>query len=119
MPQDSFLKRFFTKPPILFPLAALFHIFISITAIVTLYPIPLSQRDWLRPLSMLIFSALAVALCFMRKWVAITYALLSVACLAAYYYSPIDTPLHIFGESFFPFNLIVSFFVLLYFKKFQ
>ncbi len=117
--EDSFIKRLFTKPPILFPLAALFHIIISTSAIITLYPTPLSQRDWLRPLGMMVFSILSIFLCTMRKWSAMAYVALSIVCLALLYFSKVDSPEFIIGNSFFPFNIILSFFILLLFKRFK
>lgn len=113
------LKQFISKPPVLFPLAALFHIIITISAIVSLYGINPGQRDWLRPLSMAIFTVFSLLLCTMRKWTAIAYVLLSIVCLALFYFSPADSPSHIFGNGFFPFNLIISLFILLLFKRFK
>lgn len=117
--KDSFIKKLLTKPPILFPLAALFHIIISISAIITLYPTPFSQRDWLRPLGMIVFSILSIFLCTMHKWSAISYVALSIISLALLYFCKGDSPEFIFGNSFFPFNLILSFFILLLFKRFK
>ena len=113
------IKQLFTKPPILFPLAALFHIIFTVLAIVSLYPTPVSQRDWLRPLAMVIFSILAVGLCMLRKSVAILYIGLSIASLGLIAFSAHDSLGHIFGDSFFPFNFLLSFFILLFFKKFK
>lgn len=117
--QESSFKQFISKPPILFPLAALFHIIISLSAIITLYPTPLSQRDWLRPLGMVIFSALSVWLCTMRKRSAMAYVSFSIISLGIIYLTQRDSPEFIFGNSFFPFNIILSFFILLLFKRFK
>lgn len=117
--QESFFKQIISKPPILFPLAALFHIIFTALAITTLYPVPLSETEWLRPLAMLLFTFLSVGLCLMKKFIAILYVLLSITCLALYYYFPVYNAMHIFGISFFPFNLILSLFILLYFKRFE
>lgn len=117
--EDTTFKKLLTKPPILFPLAALFHIIISLSAIITLYPTPLGQRDWLRPLGMVAFTVLSVLLCTMRKWTAMAYVALSILSLALLYFSKVDSPEFIFGNSFFPFNIILSFFILLLFKRFK
>lgn len=100
-------------------MAALFHLLMTGMAIASLYPTPLDQRDWLRPLAMLLFSALSVALCLMRKWAAIAYTGMSIACLAMLYFGADDTPVRIFGSAFFPFNLILSLFILLLFRRFR
>ena len=116
---ESFFKKLINRPPVLFPLAALFHVLITVAAIISLYPIPLNQRDWLRPLALLLFAVLSVALCFMRKWAAMSYTGLSILCLAMLYFGGEDTPAQIFGRAAFPFNLILSFFILLLFKRFR
>ncbi|GAA4449240.1 hypothetical protein [Rurimicrobium arvi] len=113
------LKTFFTKPPILFPLAALFHLVLFIAAVVTLYPTPLSQRDWLAPLASLSFTIAAFLICTMRKWTAMSYVGLSIACLALMYFGGYDSPARIFGQALFPLNLILSFFILLLYKRFR
>jgi len=117
--EDSKLKQLLTRPPILFPLAALFHIIISLSAIFTLHPTPFSQRDWLRPFGMIAFTILSVLLCTMRKWTAMAYVAFSILSLALLYFSKADSPEFIFGNSFFPFNIILSFFILLLFKRFK
>ena len=116
---ESLFKRLITKPPILFPLAALFHIVICLSAIVSLYPTELSQKEWARPGGMLLFSILSVFLCGMKKWAAIAYVLMSMLSLAIIYLHPNLSALLLFADSIFPFNVILSFFILLLFKRFK
>jgi hypothetical protein len=117
--QNSFLKRIISKPPILFPWAALFQIVITIAAVVTLYPTPLGQQDWLRPLCMALFSVIWLFVCDMRKWAAMSYIVFTMLCLGLHYFTKMDTPERIFSDAFFPFDMVLSFFILLYYKKFQ
>lgn len=112
------LRQLFTKPPVLFPLAALFHLVITLSAVVSLCPTPFTQIDWLRPLGMLLFTLLSFGLCLMRKMIAIAYVVLSLAGVGLLYTTLPDTALHLLGMAFFPFNLILSFFILLFFKRF-
>ncbi|MCC6186691.1 MAG: hypothetical protein IT256_06020 [Chitinophagaceae bacterium] len=110
----------FTKPPIIFPLVALFHLLMTLSAVYTLYPTPLQQIDWARPISLLVFTILAFSLCFLKKWAAIGYIILSMTCLGLLYNYPNDDSIaNIVGKSNFPLSLIFSLFILLLYKKFR
>lgn len=112
------IKQFFSKPPILFPLAALFHLVLSVLSIAILWPAPLSQPEWLAPLANLLFTGAAFFLCSMRKVAALLYVGLSMLCLALMYFSDADSAARIFAQALFPLNLILSFFILLLYKRF-
>lgn len=113
------LQSFFSKPPILFPLAALFHLVLLLMSAAILWPTPLNQPEWLSPLAHTGFTVAAFALCSMRKWAALVYVALSMLCLAMMYLSAADSTVRIFAQALFPLNLILSFFVLLFYKRFQ
>jgi hypothetical protein len=117
--KESILKQITTKPPIIFPLAALFQIIIAAYSIYSFLDIPFGQKDWLFPLSRTIFAILALAICGMRKWVALVYVALSLFSLVMIYWALPDSSLYIFAKGMFPFNLIISFFLLVQFKKFS
>jgi len=114
-----FFKRIYKQPPILFPLAALFLIAMTLIAAVTLYPTPLLQRDWLRPLAMLLYSLCWLFVCDMKKWAAAGFIVMTVICLALQYFAPADSAGRIFASGLFPLDMVLSFFVLLYFKRFH
>lgn len=110
----------FSKPPILFPLVALFHLFMCLSAIYTLYPTSIAQIDWARPLGLLVFTIMALGMCFLKKWAAIGYLVFSILCLGLLYKYPNDDSfVHILAKSNFPLNIIFSLFILLLYKKFR
>lgn len=113
------IKSFFSKPPILFPLAALFHLILLLLSAAILWPTPLSQPEWLAPLANLLFTASAFMVCSMRKLAALVYVGLSMLCLALMYFGAAESSARIFGQALFPLNLILSFFILLLYKRFR
>ena len=117
--EGSFFNRIIRRQPVLFPIAAGFLLLMTIIAAASLYPTPLLQRDWLRPLAMLLFSLVWLFVCDMRKWAATAFILLTMLSLALQYFSPADSPGRIFGSGMFPLDMILSVFVLVYFKRFR
>lgn len=115
----SRLKDYSAKPPIIFPLAASFQCFITLDSILRLYPTPINQPEWLSPLSLLIHSILGLALLGMRKRTAIAYIVVTILAIGLSYLAESFKGLQIMGIAMFPFNVIVSFFILLYYKKFN
>jgi hypothetical protein len=117
--EDSFFRRIIRRQPVLFPIAALFLVLMTVIAAVTLYPTPLFQRDWLRPLSMLLFTITWLFVCDLRKWAATGFILLTMLALGLQYFSLPDSPGRIFASGLFPLDMILSIFILVYFKRFR
>jgi hypothetical protein len=117
--EDTFFRRLIRRQPVLFPIAALFLAAMTIIAAATLYPTPLFQRDWLRPLAMLLFTVIWFFAADMRKWAAMSFISLTMVCLGLQYFCPADSPGKIFSSGIFPLDMILSFFVLIYFKRFR
>lgn len=113
------IQSFFSKSPILFPLAALFHLILLLLSVFMLWPTALNQPEWLAPLAHVLFALAACGLCSMRKWSALVYVGLSMLCLGMMYLSTADSTVRIFAQALFPLNLILSFFILLFYKRFQ
>jgi len=116
---DTFFVRIFKKPPILFPLAALFQVFMTLIAAWMLFPVSLKEPEWFGPLAMLLFSMIWLFVCDMRKWAAFAYLALTIACLLLQYFCPHYTSGWYFSMGMFPFDMIVGMFVLFYYKRFQ
>lgn len=117
--EDTFFRRIIRRQPVLFPIAALFLLAMTLIAAITLYPTPLLQRDWLRPLAMLLFSLIWIFVCDFRKWAAMSFISLTMIALALQYFAAEDSPGKIFASGIFPLDMILSLFVLIYFKRFR
>jgi hypothetical protein len=116
---SNFFVRIFKKPPILFPMAALFQWIMTFIAAWMLYPVPLSEREWMGPLSLLACSIVWLFVCDMRKWAAFAYLTLTIACLLLFYFCARYSAGWYFAYAPLPFNMIMGLFVLFYYKRFQ
>src|SRR5690242_18532794 len=74
---DSFFKRIFKKPPILFPLVALFHIAMLLFSIWNYSTEPFLSIAWVQPLWMLLYSLSWLFVCDMKRWAAYVYIALT------------------------------------------
>jgi hypothetical protein len=116
---SSNIKRFWNTAPILFPFAALFHIVILISSIYTLYPTPITQIDWIRPLLIFVYTSLSIFICNLNKKAALAYIILTLLTLTVAVYSGFGSDWGKFAEALVPINLIISIFILVYYKKFK
>lgn len=69
----SFVERFIKKPPVVFPLVALFHIGLLVFSIYNASTEPLSSLIWLQPLWMLAYTFAWLFVCDLKRWAAYTY----------------------------------------------
>lgn len=120
---QTFIKDISTKPPLLFPLVALFHVFALLYSIWDVHASPFPGTEWLSPLWMIALTACWVAMCDLRKWGAIGYIVLTVADLAIVFaMKPANTSFlnntDPYSSSFFPLNVIFCFFVLFFYRRF-
>lgn len=114
-----FVKRIFSKPPAIFPWLGVFQLAMTLHAVWTLLSIPVTQIDWLRPLSLAIYTTLWFIVCDMKRWAAIGYTVMTAACILMRFYAAPDTALSIFGDAFFPVDILMCFFIMYFFRKFE
>ena len=114
-------KVFFTdiirKPPILFPFVGLFHILWLLWTIWDDRQEPFPDMVWLEMLWMIGYTFFWLAACDLRKWGALGYILLTslnvVISLAAHY-GKISSA---WSSNMFLIDVVLSMFILFYFKK--
>lgn len=114
------IKRFWTKPPALFPWVALFHIGAVIFSAVFNSSEPFTSSVWVQFAWLPVYALAWVFLCDMKKWAGYLYLLLTAADLVIHFllknhYSGIET----YASLWFPMNVIFSFFVLFYFRQLE
>ena len=111
----NFLKRIFTKPPILFPMVALFHVGVLGYNIYIYSTEPLLiQLIWL-----LLYTVSWIFVCDLKRWASIMYMALTTLNLLLRFVlkSPIEASN--FTDALFPADILFTFFVMYYFKKFD
>ena len=114
----TFIADVTKKPPLLFPLVALFHIVLLVYTIWAERNVPLFAIEWLQPLWMLAYTAFWLYVCDMRRWAAIGYLVttsLNLALLLALK----GEQRELITNALFPIDVLFSFFVLFFYKRFQ
>jgi len=119
----SFLKKFFTTAPLVFPLIALFHIVLTVseafnyfgdTSVYLLYS--------LRPVVLLLYTVFWIGCCYLKQWAALGYLFLTMANLSLYYFCPDCILKDAIGDLLFipiPVNILFCFLILFYYKRMQ
>lgn len=125
----NIIKNFFLRPPVIFPLVALFLVFLSISEW-QLYTAPGDIDGFykLRPIYMSLYAITWIGATFFKKWGAFSFMFLSVVGLAINFLLPmtaiqatignlllLHVPLN--GQIFpLPFNILFSFSILFHYK---
>lgn len=119
MLNDSFIKRIWTKPPVLFPLVALFHFVILGYTVWLKHSFPFPSEYWISSLWLLLYTISWLFACDLKRWAALTYIGLTVVniILQLTLKSPYD--LALYTPSFFLIYVLFSFFILFYYKAFK
>lgn len=111
-------KDLVTKPPVVFPLVALFHIILLLISLVTLIQVPAFDTG-LSFLWMVGYTAFWLGAMALRKWGAMGYILVTAANIVTWY--AIKDPLYkeLYKSNLFLIDLIFSFFLILYYRRFR
>lgn len=119
----NIFMRYFTVMPIFFPLIGLFLLGLSLfecwnyladDTVFALYRF--------RPAVMLLYFVFWAAACLGRKWGALAFIVLTILNVAFYLFGPNILLKRAFGDLLFvpiPVNLVFSFLLLFYFRKFK
>lgn len=116
---DSFLRRIITKPPVLFPLVALFHLLMLIYSIWNFYGFPLFSIYWISTLWVLVYTVTWLFVCDLKRWAMSVYTGLSALSVVLQYFISNKSDLQLYTPSFYVIYLLFTFFILFYYKKFS
>lgn len=111
----SFVERFIKKPPVVFPLVALFHIGLLVFSIINASTESLSSLIWLQPLWMLVYTVAWLFICDMKRWAA--YAYIGVTTLSLLLHFLVKEELY--HSSLFLIDAIFAMIVMAYIKRFN
>lgn len=114
----GFIKRFWQKPPLAFPLIALFHIGLLVYI---LYRDMTAPEDAIlgQTATMLLYTIAWLLVCDMRKWAVFVYMGLTTANLWARFVIDDTMIRNNFTDVIFPADVVFTFILLLYYKKFD
>lgn len=114
-----FLQRFIQKPPVLFPLVALFHIAMLGYGLYSYSTEPFPSLIWVQPLWLLLYTFSWVFVCDMKRWAAIAYVLLTVLNLSLRFLLTSSIDINNFTDALFPADILFSFLALFYYRQLQ
>ncbi|PQJ10953.1 hypothetical protein CJD36_013360 [Flavipsychrobacter stenotrophus] len=114
----TFFKDIITKPPVVFPLVALFHVVLLLWTVYSLVQQPGTSTE-ISVLWMLAYTTLWLATADMRKWGAMGYVVVTVVGIVIflnakqqYTWIQYETPMFIS-------DMLFCFFIMFYFKRFR
>ena len=107
------------KPPMLFPLVALFHILMLLYIIWDDHEVPFSFLLWVQVFWMAAYTLFWLAACDLRKWGALGYFALTLISAAVYFAARNNKIDHYYVSNIFLIDGLFSFFLLFYYKKFR
>lgn len=110
------LKDLITKPPVVFPLVALFHFILLGMSFISLVKVPAFTTE-LSALWMLGYTVAWLGATAMRKWGAILYVLITAADVVTWYGAKTAADKSILTSNLFLISLVFSFFIILYYRR--
>ncbi|MBC7553583.1 MAG: hypothetical protein H7257_06350 [Taibaiella sp.] len=118
METKTTFKDFLTKPPVMLPLVALAHIVALLFTVWQLVKVP-SWIEWLNLLWMVAYTIFWLGATAMRKWGVWGYVGVTAVNIMLFWYLRADPHQNDYLSSLFLFDILFSFFLLLYYKRFS
>jgi hypothetical protein len=120
-PRQNILRRIWDGLPVLFPLVALFHLLLLGYNVISF-----ARQDLLDTIiasgtcvELLLYTLLWVAVCDRWRWAAIGYIVLTAANLLLQFLNPPASNWRLVSDALFPFDVLMCFFLLFYYKRFR
>lgn len=114
----TFARDILKKPPVIFPWVALFHIAMLLFQVWLYHDSPFPSKDWIQPAWMLVYTIAWLFVCDMRKWAALLYIALSMGNLVLYL-NTVNTHISPYYSPIYLIDMLFSFFLLFYYKRFD
>ena len=117
---DNPLVRFFRKPPVLFPLVMLFHAFLLGLHIYYNWQDFSSSLNAIQTAWYVLALFFMLFICDLQRWAALGYIALTIIGLALQFLLTKGNVWHEAGTlTLFPFDLLMTVFLLFYYKRFE
>ncbi len=114
-----FYKRMWQKPPVVFPWIALFHAGFLLYLLYDSIADPVGGLILFQPLIMLLYTVAWLFVCDMKRWAAISYIAITTLNLLLRFALTDTMDKVYFTDTIFPADVLFTFFVMFYFKKFE
>ena len=113
----SLWRKIWFESPVIFPTAALFHIFLFLRSVFDFHDS--LAENWPTVLWYGVACALSVACVFLKRAAALGYIIFAIVGLLIQFVIPLDFFWKNVGSTLFPFDLLMCFFLLFYYKRFR
>lgn len=103
----------------IFTWVALFHVLATVYTIWLYHTEPFPSVSWIQPLWMVVYTISWIFICDMRRWAAYSYVFLtSLSLLLRFLLKMNATEISLYSSVLFPVDVMFSFFVLYFFRRF-
>lgn len=116
---EPFYKRMWRKPPVIFPWIGLFHVGMLLYLVGNTITDPVYGWILMQPVLMLLYTIFWLYSCDLKKWAALSYMGLTTLNLLVRFLVTDKIFLNNFTDTIFPADMMFTFFVMYYFKKFE
>lgn len=113
----NFFKRIIQKPPVAFPLVALFHIGLLLYMVYNNVSDPVNGMIWVQPAILLIYTICWLWVCDMKKMAVLAYMGITTVNLVARMVVTDEMMRVYFLDALFPADIIFTIITALYYKK--
>lgn len=110
---------FFKRPPVAFPLVALFHAFLLIRAVYDFRSIPVSDPVWIQVLWHAAYLAAAIALVGLKRWGAWLYLAITSANIILRFVLRNPSDISAYTDAVFPLDIVFCFLILFFYRRFS
>jgi hypothetical protein len=112
-------KTIWTKPPLVFPWVALFHVIMLCYGIWNYKEFPFPSEYWISPLWILLFTVCWLFVCRLKWWAALTYVGLTALAIILQFALEYRSEIDLYTPSFYLVYVLFCLFILAYYKKFS
>lgn len=114
---NDLLKRIWHEPPVVFPVAVIFHLFLLVRGLADLGDT--ISYNWPTLLWYILAFALSVFCLLLKRWAGIAYIILTAVGLLLRYALPVGIFWKDVGATLLPFDVLMCFFLLFFYKRFR
>ena len=116
---EPFIKRVWTKPPILFPLVALFHLLMLFYSIWNYREFPFPSESWISTAWILSYTICWIFICDLRHWALLTYIGLTALSVILQFTLKFRSEVDLYTPTFYIIYILFCVFLVFYYKKFR
>ncbi len=117
--EESFFKRIWQRPPVVFPLVALFHVVLFLYYVWIFRSEPFPSEGWVVPGILLLYTISWVFVCDYRRWASFAYIGLTTISIVLRFTLADYTDRELYADTLFPADILFTFFIMFYYKRFK